>query len=268
GRRAELMDLALNQPVGGKYGIGNTCLWETVTGYGVAASARRLLELQGRDLTKTRVVLQGFGIVGGAAAHYMAQAGLKIVGITDAAGGLFSDRGLSAAEVDGLLADRTGNSLPIDVHEEEARELRERIWDTEADVFVAAAASGLLNDVALDRLEKSGVSMIVSAANHPFWAECPGDTRLEREGDSRFAVVADVIAGCGTAHAFACQSAVDTILSPTAVIESVEQTVSDALHEAANRVGSTERGLLAGALEVALERCDGQPGAGQQPVHV
>ncbi|MEN8145783.1 MAG: Glu/Leu/Phe/Val dehydrogenase dimerization domain-containing protein, partial [Gemmatimonadota bacterium] len=33
GRRAELMDLALNQPVGGKYGIGNTCLWETVTGY-------------------------------------------------------------------------------------------------------------------------------------------------------------------------------------------------------------------------------------------
>lgn len=262
-QRVELMDRGLHQPVPGTDGLGGTRLWETVTGYGVAASTRRLLELQGRDLTKTRVVLQGFGIVGGAAAHYMASAGLKIVGITDAAGGLFSEQGLTAAEVDSLLAARTGNTLPIDVHESEARELRERIWDTQAEVFVAAAASGLLNDVALDRIEKAGVDTIVSAANHPFWAARPGDTRLEREADSRFAVVADVIAGCGTAHAFACQSAVDHVLSPEEVIGSIEETVTEALSESSRRVGSTERGLLAGALEVALERCEGQPGQGQ-----
>ncbi len=262
-RRVELMDQGLNQPVSGPEALAGTRLWEIVTGYGVAASTRRLLELQGRDLTKTRVVLQGFGIVGGAAAHYMAGAGLKIVGITDAAGGLFSDQGLTAAEVDGLLAARTGNTLPIDVDEGEARELRERIWDTPADVFVAAAASGLLNEAALDRIEKSGVDTIVSAANHPFWAARPGDARLEREADSRFAVVADVIAGCGTAHAFACQSSANRILSPEDVLGSIEDTVTEAVREAASRVASTERGLLAGALEVALERCEGQPGAGQ-----
>ena len=81
----------------------------------------------------------------------------------------------------------------------------------------------------------------------------PGDTRTERTADERFAVIADVIAGCGTAHAFACQSASDETVEPEVIFASIRDTVSKAIDEAIRRGGSMERGLLAGALEYAMD---------------
>jgi hypothetical protein len=47
-------------------------------------------------------------------------------------------------------------------------------------------------------------------------------------------------------------------MRPEAVFESIRETVEDAVDEAVRRSGSPEHGLLAGALELALERC-GRP---------
>jgi len=83
--------------------------------------------------------------------------------------------------------------------------------------------------------------------------------------DDRFAIVADIIASCGTAHAFACQSQSDFPLQPRIVFESIETTVAKAVDEAVQRAGNAQRGLLAAALAMALERCDGAPGTQNQP---
>ncbi len=261
GRRAQLMHIGLDQPVPDPLGLAGkeARVFGLVTGHSVAQSAIRLLHHQGRAPSDTRVLLQGFGAVGGAAALYMARAGFRIVGITDAARGVLRPDGLSVAEVEDLLLRRTGNTLPPDLDPTTARADHDAFVGTPADLFVAAAASGTLDASVLDALEANGVHSIVAGANHPFWASEPGDTSMEREADRRFAVVADVIASCGTAHAFACQSSSDEPLRPESVFASIRETVDGAVDEAVRRAGRPDRGLLAGAIALALERCDRGP---------
>ena len=260
GRRSELMHIGLDQPVPDELGLEGkeVRVFGLVTGHSVACSAVRLLHHQGRTTAQTRVLLQGFGTVGGAAALYMARAGLKIVGIIDARSALLQPEGLTVSDVESLLLARSGNTLPPDAEVRAGSEAHEEFWSTPAELFVAAAGSGCLDSNRLDSLASAGVQSIVAGANHPFWASEPGDTTLEQEADRRFAVIADVIASCGTAHAFACQAGSEFPLRPEAVFESIRETVEGAVDEAVLRSGSTERGLLAGALELALERC-GRP---------
>ncbi len=260
GRRSELMHMGLDRSVPDQLGLAGkeARVFGLVTGHSVARAALRLLHHQGRAPEQTRVLLQGFGTVGGAAALYMARAGLKIVGIIDARSALLRPAGLTAREVESLLLTRTGNTLPPGEEVRDGPEAHEEFWSAPADLFIAAAGSGCLDSERLDSLAAAGVRSIVAGANHPFWASEPGDTSLERAADERFAVIADVIASCGTAHAFACQARSEFPLSPEVLFESIRETVEDAVDEAVLRSGNAEHGLLAGALDLALERC-GRP---------
>lgn len=255
--RCRLMRLGLDMTVPVEYGLEGkeARVFGLVTGYSVAQSALRLLERQGREPAGCRVLLQGFGAVGGAAALYLARAGLPIVGICDAHDALLAPGGLGRGEIEKLLLSRRGNRLPETLEEEFGAEARrEAFWEVPADLFVAAAASGTLDDHRLDQLERSGVRLIVSGANHPFHADRPGDTSIERDADERFAIAADVIASCGTARAFATASASATALEPEMVFRAIRHTVGEGIDEAVRRAGSPERGLLAGALDLALDR--------------
>jgi glutamate dehydrogenase (NAD(P)+) len=258
GRRSELMHIGLDQPVPIELGLAGkeARVLGLVTGHSVASSALRLLRHQGRAPEQTRVLLQGFGTVGGAAALYMARAGLSIVGIIDAHSALLRPEGLNVPEVESLLLTRSGNTLPPHVDVQDGPDAHAEFWSTPADLFVAAASSGALDSNRLDSLTLGGVKSIIAGANHPFWASELGDTTLEQEADRRFAVIADVIASCGTAHAFACQARSEYPLRPEALFLSIRDTVESAVDEAVRRSGSPWHGLLAGALELALERCD------------
>jgi glutamate dehydrogenase (NAD(P)+) len=266
GRRSELMHIGLDQPVPPEYGlVGKEIrVFTLVTGYSVTQSALRLLHHQGRRPADTRVLLQGFGSVGGSAALYLARAGFRLVGIVDARGCLLSKEGFSADEVERMLLHRKGNTLPAVVEAGVAAPADE-FFDTPADLFVAAAASGTLDSQVLDRIQAAGVTSIVAGANHPFAASAPGDTTVEQEADGRFAIVADIIASCGTAHAFACQSRSDFPLQPHIVFESIEKIVAEAVDEAVERAEGSDCGLLAAGLSMALERCDGSTRTQHQP---
>ena len=266
GRRSELMHIGLDQPVPPEYGLAGkeARVFALVTGYSVTQSALRLLHHQERAPSDTRVILQGFGSVGGAAALYMARAGFRLVGIADARGCLLHEDGFSVEDVEGLLLNREGNTLPA-VTGAGVSAPADAFFDTPADMLVAAAASGTLDLDVLDRVQAGGVTSIVAGANHPFAADAPGDTSVEQDADDRFAIVADIIASCGTAHAFACQSQSDFPLQPRIVFESIETTVAEAVDEAVQRAGNAQRGLLAAALAMALERCDGAPDTQNQP---
>ncbi len=266
GRRSELMHIGLDQPVPPEYGLAGkeARVFALVTGYSVTQSALRLLHHQGSSPSDTRVLLQGFGSVGGAAALYMVRAGFRLVGIMDARGCLLHEEGFSVDEVERLLLSREGNTLPA-VAGAGVSAPAHAFFDARADMFVAAAASGTLDVDVLDRVQSAGVTSIIAGANHPFAADEPGDTSVEQDADGRFAIVADIIASCGTAHAFACQSRSDFPLQPRIVFESIEATVAEAVDEAVGRAGNAQRGLLAAALAMALERCDGAPRTPNQP---
>lgn len=260
GRRSELMHIGLDQPVPPEYGLAGkeARVFALVTGYSVTQSALRLLHHQGRSPSDTRVLLQGFGSVGGAAALYMARAGFRLVGIADASRCLGHEDGFTVDDIENMLLRREGTTLPAAAGTG-APLAASRFFDTPADMLVAAAASGTIDREVLEKVEAAGVMSIVAGANHPFAASTPGDTSVEQGADARFAVVADIIASCGTAHAFACQSRSDFPLQPRIVFESIEATVAEALDEAVARAESAERGLLAAALGMALERCDSSP---------
>ncbi len=261
GRRSQLMLLGLDQPVPDEYGlVGKEArVFAMVTGYSVAASTRRLLECQNRDPAEVRVLLQGFGMVGGAAALYLARAGFRIVGIVDASSGVVDEEGLGPHDVEDLLLRRHGSTLPDMGNSAAAQAAREEFWNTPADIFVAAAGSGTLDAESLERLQRCGVCCIVAGANQPFAAAALGDTALQQEADHRFAVIADIIASCGTAHAFACQSCSDIPLHPHAVFESIRTTVDEGVDEAVRKAGGAARGLLAAVLELAMDRCERHP---------
>ncbi|WFR72151.1 Glu/Leu/Phe/Val dehydrogenase dimerization domain-containing protein [Prescottella defluvii] len=68
---------------------------DLITGWGVAESVRHHYRLYGdpagaRELAGKRVIVQGWGNVGAAAAYYLAQAGARVVGIIDRDGGILA----------------------------------------------------------------------------------------------------------------------------------------------------------------------------------
>ena len=140
---------------------------DLITGYGVSESVRHFYDLHGGDVSGKKVVVQGWGNVGAAAALYLAQAGAQIVGIIDRAGGLIRPEGLSYDEVKGLFLAKEGNALkaeglqPFD-------EVNAAIWDLPADVFLPCAASRLVTRDQVERMAKAGVQVISSGANVPF----------------------------------------------------------------------------------------------------
>lgn len=262
-RRLELVTSALQAAPAGDLGLEvagrGMPVADLVTGYGVAISIIRLLERQGRDPAEVRVLLEGFGNVGGATALYLSRAGARIVGIVDAEGGLVDEEGLTAERVCDLLRRRVGGRLPPDGDEALRREHRRRFASVPADVMVCAAASGTVDEEVLERMHAQGIEILACGANRPFRAARPGDTRVEREADERFSVIADVVANCGAARSFHHQMRADHPTPPEEIFASVRDTIGDTVDRVVERAGRTDRGLLAAALDLTLERIGEAP---------
>lgn len=69
------------------------------TGKGVIYSAREALNILGLPLRHARVVVQGFGNVGSAAALAAASEGATVIAVSDALGGVYSEDGLDVVEL-------------------------------------------------------------------------------------------------------------------------------------------------------------------------
>src|SRR5690606_22649758 len=67
------------------------------TGRGVSLMVREWARRAGRNLEDLRVIVQGFGNVGGVAAQLLSEMGCKVIGIGDASGGYVRGSGLDVA---------------------------------------------------------------------------------------------------------------------------------------------------------------------------
>lgn len=130
------------------------------TGLGVVLTTQEAFRRQGKALAGAKVVVQGFGNVGGATARLFHQRGALVVGVSDVAGGIYNPRGLDIpAVVDHLR--RTGSvvgfagSDPVSNRE---------ILELSCDVLAPAA---LQNQITPENAGRIQASMVVEGANGP-----------------------------------------------------------------------------------------------------
>lgn len=226
---------------------------DMVTGFGVAESIRHYYSIWGGTLTGKKVIVQGWGNVGSAAAYYLAQNGAIIVGIIDRVGGLMNENGFSFDEVKALFLSKNGNELnhPDLISYDE---VNERIWDLKADVFIPCAGSRMITENQLDRMVSAGVSVISCGANVPFADPEIFFGKIAEKADSSLSLIPDFIANCGMARVFAYLMSNDLdSLTDEGIFNDTSTTIQVALNKA-YKVNQNKTGLARTAFEQALEQ--------------
>ena len=233
----------------------NYVVADMITGWGVSEAVRHYYSLWGGDISTKKAIIQGWGNVAAAAAFYLAQAGVRIVGIIDRDGGLINENGYSYDEVVELFNNKNGNSLhSADMISFE--EANAKIWDINADIFIPGAASRLLSMEQLERMKKAGVEVISCGANVPFKDPDIFFGPTGEYADEHFAIIADFIANCGMARTFAYLMQTGIDLTDKGIFEDVSHTIYSALDELHTR-RSEKQGLMEAAFGMALERIMG-----------
>lgn len=229
-----------------KYTIADMC-----TGYGVAEAVRHYYQLWGGNLKGKRAVVQGWGNVGAAAGFYLAQMGVKIVGILTREGGLINQGGYSQEEINKLVIKREGNRLVTD-DLLSFEIVNQKIWDLEFEIFIPAAASRLITKDQIDRMIDSGVEVFSCGANVPFADKeiFFGATGLY--ADEKISVIPDFIANCGMARVFAYFMEKEVSMMDEAIFSDISTTIYNALAKT-KKINSSKTKLAQTSFEIALK---------------
>ena len=223
---------------------------DLITGWGVAESVLHYYRLYGGEIAAKRVIVQGWGNVGSAAAYYLAQAGAKVVGIIDREGGLLNPEGFSFEQVRQLFLEKKGNQLSAK-YMLRFDEINSLIWSAGAEVFLPCAGSRLVTREQVEALVDGGLEVVSSGANVPFADPEIFYGPIYEQADSQVAVIPDFIANCGMARAFAFLMQGDAEVSDAAIFGDVSSTVAAALERCHAR-SIARTGIARTAFENAL----------------
>jgi len=225
---------------------------DMVTGYGVAESVKHFYNLYGGDLKKKRAIIQGWGNVGAAAAYYMSQLGVSIVGIIDKNGGLIDEDGFSFDEIRTLFLNKKGNTLKADKLIP-TDELQKLIWNVKTDIFAPCAASRLVQKDQIEKLIDGGLEVVVCGANVPFADPEIFFGPIAAYVDEQTALIPDFIANCGMARVFAYLMQTDVEISDEGIFTDISKTMENALREIYTR-NNTKRNMAKTGFETALNQ--------------
>lgn len=231
---------------------GRYTVADLITGYGTSEAVRHYYDIYGGQLAGKRAIVQGWGNVAAAAAWYLAQAGVKVVGIIDRVGGILRPEGLSTEEITQLFTARSGNFL---ISEEMLpfAEINAQIWSVGAEIFIPAAASRLIEREQLDQMLDGGLEVISSGANVPFADREIFYGPIAEYADQKLAVIPDFIANCGMARVFAYLMQEEAELTAPAIFADSSQIIRAAL-AAAHARRQDPYLLTHTAYEIALEK--------------
>lgn len=225
---------------------------DLITGFGVAESARHFYDVSGGSIKGKRVIVQGFGNVGSAAAYYFAQMGAKIVGIIDRDGGILNPEGYSFEEIKNLFLTKKGNTLVAD-NMLSFEEINQKIWSIGAEVFTPCAASRLITKEQVDAMINGGLEVITCGANVPFADKEIFFGPIMEYVDEKISLVPDFISNCGMARAFAYFMESRVPMNDTKVFEDASNTIKKAIENVyANHQQKTN--FSAAAFENALKQ--------------
>jgi glutamate dehydrogenase/leucine dehydrogenase len=223
---------------------------DMITGYGVAEAVRHYYNIYDGSMSGKRAIIQGWGNVAAAAAYYLSQNNIKIVGIIDRVGGLINQDGFSYSEITQLFLDKKGNALsaPAMLSFEE---VNSKIWDLGAEIFIPGAASRLVTKDQVDRLTNAGLEVISCGANVPFADPEIFMGETASYADEKVSVLPDFIANCGMARVFGYLMTNDAVLTDEAIFEDVSETIKKALVKVHQEDASKTK-ISQTALKIAL----------------
>jgi glutamate dehydrogenase (NAD(P)+) len=141
----------------------------------------------GRRRADTRVIVQGFGNVGSAAASLMHAAGYKIVGLADIHGGLYNEKGFDVPAVEDWVV-RQHKPLP-DFPDGGARMSAQEVLFQPCDILVPAAIE---NQITSENANRIQAGILCEGANGPTTAYA--DEALDAKG---IFVIPDILANAG-----------------------------------------------------------------------
>jgi len=163
---------------------------EQATGRGVVITALAAARDMGLVPSDLRVAVQGFGNVGMNAALLFAEAGCRVVAVSDVSGGYHSPSGLDLADIrgykeredgDGTLRDYAGAGVRLVEHAD--------FMGVDCDVLVPAAVESAIHE---DNVASVKARIVVEGANLPV---TPGADRALNE--MGVLVVPDILANAG-----------------------------------------------------------------------
>ncbi|MBW4649591.1 MAG: Glu/Leu/Phe/Val dehydrogenase [Kastovskya adunca ATA6-11-RM4] len=166
--------------------IGGSRGREMATGRGVMIIVREALAQQGKSLAGARVVIQGFGNVGSAAALLLQEAGAKILAVSTGSGGVYAKEGL---DIPALKTYATANHKQLAGFPGSAAITNAELLTLSCDVLIPAA---LENQITEENVHKIQASIIAEAANGP--VSLNADKELEARGVT---VLPDILANAG-----------------------------------------------------------------------
>ena len=165
--------------------IGGSAGRNQATARGVMYITLATLKHRGRAIEDTRVVVQGYGNVGGGTVELLHEQGCRIVGVSDVKGGVYNPDGLTPEALRQHQAD-TGGLQGLEGAQDVTNE---ELLELDCDLLIPAAIEGQLTRLNADRVN---ASIIVEAANGP--TEPEADEIFAQRG---IAVVPDILANAG-----------------------------------------------------------------------
>jgi glutamate dehydrogenase (NAD(P)+) len=155
------------------------------TGRGCMIVATEALKRLGINPEGARVVVQGFGNVGGMAAKLMARAGYRIIAVIEIDGAVYNPRGL---DIPALMAHRRETGSILDFPEAENMERDEALF-LECEVLLPAAKENVITSQNAHRIR---ARVLCEGANGP--TTPPADLIL---ADNNVFVIPDILANSG-----------------------------------------------------------------------
>ena len=226
---------------------------DMITGYGVAESVKHYYQIYGGNLKNKRVIVQGWGNVGSAAAYYIAQDGGKVVGIIDRDGGLINEKGFSFEEIKKLFLTKNGNAIN-DKNLLSFEEINDQIWDLKSEIFLPCAASRLITKDQVERMLKSGIEVIAPGANVPFADKEIFFGPISDYTDQNTSLIPDFISNCGMARVFAYLMGNDLErMEDESIFKDTSKTIQNALENIFEK-NSDSKNISKTAFEIALKQ--------------
>lgn len=237
-------------PEGGRH---KHAVADLITGYGVAESVRHFYDIyHNRNLFGKTAIIQGWGNVASAAACYLANEGVKVIGIIDRAGGILAPQGLTLEEVKHLFNNKEGNKL-VSTEVLPFEEVNAKIWGMGAQIFIPGAASKLITRDQVDAMLGSGLEVIACGANVPFVDDEVFFGPTARYTDEQVAVIPDFIANCGMARVFAYLMQPDVPVTDRAIFADTSTTIRRALEDVL-KINPSPNKISSTALLLALRK--------------
>lgn len=165
--------------------IGGTAGHAGATASGVVTCAKAIFAERGQPMAGRRVIIQGFGKVGGPLAFLLHSAGMRVVAIADVAGAVYNPGGIDVP----LLSEHVAATGSVfDFPGAEAISADE-FWSIECELAIPAALAAVITPEVAERIQ---ADVILEAANGPTTLE--GDAVLDDRG---IIVVPDILANAG-----------------------------------------------------------------------